>query len=406
MGVTVINKTVCVTGTVPGLSRREAEQKLRDAGAHTVSSVTKNTHLLITGGGVGEVKVAKAEKLGVVVIPWQDVALDGVGDEAPVSAAAPPPKVLAARQVAPMLAVGGTLSETDDTWVYEIKWDGVRAVATIQDGAVAIQSRSAKTDLAKRFPDVASTLTDFPDCVLDGEMVVLTEDEIGGSFNKIARHSTSGSATFIVFDVIECQGQDLRQMHFGQRRELLEAIVSEDTNRIAKSPIWEDGDTLMAHVVDNGLEGIVAKPLNSTYREGHRGPWMKIKVRLSQEFVVVGYKPGTGHIADTMGALLLAVNDEHGQLVMCGAVGTGFEKPERYEIQRKLDAIADIGTEQDVAMTDKERRELARENAVWVEPQYVVQVEFQRWTNDDRLWHPSFQGFRDDKEPADVVREA
>jgi bifunctional non-homologous end joining protein LigD len=160
-------------------------------------------------------------------------------------------------------------------------------------------------------------------------------------------------------------------------------------------------------VRDKGLEGIVAKRLDSTYREGHRGPsWLKLKVRCQQEFVVVGYKPGDGKFKGTMGALLLAVYDQlAGGFKLCGAAGTGFKEAQRYEIQAVLDEIADPDAEQDVAMTAAERRELAREGAVWVTPQVVAQVEFQRWTEDDRLWHPSFQGFRDDKEPRDVVRE-
>lgn len=404
MGVSVAQKTVCVTGTVPGMSREQANAKLREAGAHTVGTVTKNTHLLVIGAGVGPRKMEKAEALGVAVVPWEDVQFDGGGDEAPVSRAAPPPKILAAKQVAPMLCAKAELADTrTGDWAYEIKWDGIRAVATIQNGAVAIQSRSAKTDLTARFPDVASVLRGYPDCVLDGEMVVLTEEEIGGSFGQIALHSRSGSATFVVFDVIECQGQDLRQMRFSQRRELLETIVSEDTNRIAKSPIWQDGDALMQHVVKHGIEGIVAKPLESTYREGARGPWAKIKVRLSQEFVVVGYTPATGQFVGGVGALMLAAHDDDGQLVMCGAAGTGLTKAQRFGFVEEFHALENPDTEQEVAMTAAERRQLVRENAVWMHPTLVAQVEFQRWTDDGRLWHPAFLGFRDDKEPSQVL---
>lgn len=412
MGVSVVNKTVCVTGEVPGLSRDQANARLREAGAHTVSTVTKNTHLLITGGRVGPRKIEKAETLGVAVVPWEDVSFDGTGDEAPVSRAAPPPKVLAARQVAPMLCAKAELEDTlKGSWAYEIKWDGIRAVATIQDGSVSIQSRSAKTDLTVRFPDVAAALTfvdedghrAFPDCVLDGEMVVLTEEEIGGSFGQIAKHSESGAATFVVFDVIECQGQDLRHLTFAQRRDLLETIVSEDTNRIAKSPLWDDGEALMAHVVKHGIEGIVAKPLESTYREGSRGPWAKIKVRLSQEFVVVGYTYAEGQFTGGVGALMLAAHDENGQLVMCGAAGTGLTKEQRYQFVDDFAPFENPAVEDTVAMTDKERRQLRRENAVWMTPELVVQVQFQRWTDDGRLWHPAFIGFRDDKDATDVT---
>lgn len=404
MGVSILNKTVCVTGEVPGLSRDQANAKLREAGAHTVGTVTKNTHLLIIGARVGPRKMEKAETLGVAVVPWEDVSFDGTGDEAPVSKAAPPPKILAAKQIAPMLCSKADLADTrSGSWVYEIKWDGIRAVATIQDGAVSIQSRSAKQDLTVRFPDVASLLASYPDCVLDGEMVVLTEEEIGGSFGQIAKHSESGSATFVVFDVIECQGQNLRQMKFSQRRELLETILSEDTDRIAKSPLWDDGEALMAHVVAHGIEGIVAKPLESTYREGARGPWAKIKVRLRQEFVVVGYTPADGQFAGGVGALMLAAHNEYGDLVMVGAAGTGLTKEQRYQFVNDFRPLEDPETEANVAMSATEQRQLAREKAVWMTPTLVAEVEFQRWTDDGRLWHPAFKGFREDKEAHEVV---
>jgi ATP-dependent DNA ligase len=236
VSVNVKDKTVCVTGTIPGLSRIQANAKLQEAGAHTVGSVTKNTHLLITGAGVGAVKVAKAEKLGVIVVPWEDVAWDGNGDDV-VSAAAPPPKTLAHRQVQPMLAQGGELADTaSGEWAFEIKWDGVRAVAHIEDHAVGIQSRSAKTDLAKRFPTIAAALTGFVDCVLDGEIVVLESEDSGGSFQMLANHANSGSARFVVFDVIECQGHDLRMMPFRERRDLLETLI-QSNDVIALSPV-------------------------------------------------------------------------------------------------------------------------------------------------------------------------
>jgi bifunctional non-homologous end joining protein LigD len=414
MGVTVVNKTVCVTGEVPGLSRAGANKKLQEAGAHTVSTVTRNTHMLVTGAKVGPRKIENAEKLGVAIVPWEDIAWDGNGDEPVLIAQAPAPKALSFIQVQPMKAVSGDLADTlGGEWLYEIKWDGNRAVAHVENGAVAIQSGSAKTDFAKRYPRIAEALAEWSlerpamgAVVLDGEIIVPEEE--GGSFQALANwQANSGSAVFVVFDVLECGGRNLRQLPFSERRDLMEAMIPEGGSHVILSPTWEDGQALLDHAVERGLEGIMAKPLNSTYREGHRGPWMKLKVRCSQEFAVLGYTPGSGHVEGGIGALILGYHDDTaGGFVLCGEAGTGYTKQQRFQIREALDQTADPDAEQDVAMEAKYRRKLQREGAVWVKPTLVAQVEFQRWTNDERLWHPSFQGFREDKEPHEARREA
>lgn len=412
MGVVVTNKTVCVTGKIPGHSRATANKELQQAGAHTVGTVTKNTHMLITGADVGPRKIENAEKLGVAIVPWSDIAWDGVGDEPVLHEKAPEPKALAFAQVEPMLAVKGELADTaSGEWVYEIKWDGNRAVAHVDGDAVAIQSRSAKSDYTKRFPTVATALAawsaerpNMGPVILDGEIIVPSKDG-GGSFQALANHSNSHAAVFIVFDVIECGGRNLRQVHFRDRRDLLETMIPDDPGSVIRiSPIWEDGETLLAHAQEHGLEGIMAKPLNSTYREHARGPWMKLKVRLAQEFVVLGYCPAGGQFEGGIGALILGYYSElAGGFVLCGEAGTGYTREQRFAFRDMLDAMADPTAEQNVAATDQQRRELEREGAVWVRPELVAQVEFQRWTEDGRLWHPSFQGFRDDKDPVDVI---
>lgn len=415
MGVTVVNKTVCVTGTVPGLSRPQANAKLQQAGAHTVSTVTKNTHMLVTGAGVGPRKIENAEKLGVAIVAWEDIAWDGVGDEPVLTEKAPAPKALAFTQVQPMKAVGGDLADTlNGEWLYEIKWDGNRAVAHVEDGAVAIQSGSAKTDFAKRYPKIAAALAEWSAerpamgaVILDGEIIVPEEE--GGSFQALANwQANSGSAVFVVFDVLECGGKNLRQLPFSERRDLMETMIPDGGTHVTLSPTWDDGQSLLDYAIERGLEGIMAKPLSSTYREGHRGPWMKLKVRCEQEFAVLGYTPGSGHVEGGIGALILGYFNPGacGGYVLCGEAGTGYTKPQRFQIREALDQTADPDAVNDVAMEDKYRRKLEREGAVWVTPTLVAQIAFQRWTNDERLWHPSFLGFREDKEPHEARREA
>jgi len=368
--------------------------------------------MLITGAGVGPRKIENAEKLGVAIVPWGDIAWDGNGDEVVLHEKAPEPKALAFMQIEPMLAVKGDLADTlTGDWVYEIKFDGNRAVAHVDGDAVAIQSRSAKSDYTKRFPTVAAALAKWSaerpnmgPVILDGEIIVPSSDG-GGSFQALANHANSNAAIFIVFDVIECGGHNLRLKHFSERRELLETMIPDAPGEVITiSPVWEDGQMLLEHAVKVGLEGIMAKPLSSVYREHARGPWMKLKVRLTQEFVVLGYCPAEGQFAGGVGALILGFYDETaGGFRLCGEAGTGFTKVQRFEFAEMFAGMADPDASENVAMTDKERRELAREGAVWVRPELVAQVEFQRWTEDGRLWHPAFQGFRDDKEPTDVT---
>jgi bifunctional non-homologous end joining protein LigD len=165
------------------------------------------------------------------------------------------------------------------------------------------------------------------------------------------------------------------------------------------SPIFADGPTTVAAADEAGLEGVVAKRRSSRYRPGRRSPdWIKVPFIRTQEVVIVGYQPGEGRRAGTIGALLLAVNGPDGQLHFAGGVGTGFTDAALRALHRTLEPLR-----RTAPPLSGVPREHARRRAVWVEPSLVGEVAYRTWTPDGRLRHPSWRGLRPDKAPADVT---
>lgn len=275
-------------------------------------------------------------------------------------------------------------------WTFEVKWDGVRCVALVQDGQVTMQSRSGKSDYALRFGHVALELEELPDCVLDGELV--TFDGNGRTFG-LARGV--GPAAYVIFDVIEYEGQSMRWMRIEQRRTLLAGVLQHAQGRsVTQSPVFKDGEALMAHVMENGLEGIVAKRDRSGYEDGKRSPaWLKVKVRPEQEFVVCGWTDGKGARVGTVGGLVLGYWAA-GELHYAGRVGC------RTDMNAAVRAAMRPTERCPFGKVPKEERD-----AHWLMPELVVQVAFQRWTDDGRLWHPICRGLRGDKLASDVTKE-
>lgn len=231
----VAGRRVVVTGKIAGESRETAETKLREAGAIVQGSVGKNTDLLITGAAVGASKMKKAYDLGVMAIPWEQA----FGTN-PVIGVMPPPRepAPAVRVWAPMLAKAGTLPEDGEKWLYEVKWDGYRGIATVKGGSVMIQSRSGKSDLTAQFPEVANELAMLDDCVLDGELVAI--DAAGEStFETLHRNQGTSATRYIVFDVLEVKGSRVTGMTLTARRELLAKVLEpwiEGPRAVGQSP--------------------------------------------------------------------------------------------------------------------------------------------------------------------------
>jgi bifunctional non-homologous end joining protein LigD len=305
------------------------------------------------------------------------------------------------RGYAPMLA---TLSEEvprGPGWLFEVKWDGYRAIATVRGGEAVLTSRRGN-DLTGRFPTVARALgraTRSPDCVLDGEVCAL-DGEGRSSFSVMQQGS--GPVVFYAFDVLEVDGEPLLDLPLRTRRERLEGLLDHRNTTVRLSEAFEDGDALYQAAEQQRLEGIVAKKADSRYQPGKRTrDWLKVKTHGKQEFVIAGYTKGRGRREGRLGSLVLAVHRD-GELRYVGNCGTGFTDD---EIDRLLTKLRPLEREAAPFSVVPKMPRVRREDVVWAEPELVCEVEFAEWTHDGRLRAPSYQGLREDKSAAEVRRE-
>jgi bifunctional non-homologous end joining protein LigD len=310
----------------------------------------------------------------------------------------------------PMLATPGELPEDDDAWGYEFKWDGVRAVAAVRAGVLELRSRKGD-DITVRYPELARVpdVLAGHDVVVDGEIVLMDEagvPDFGALQNRMHRTGPEVPAmaaarpvTFLVFDLLADDGEDLTALPYSQRRERLDALNPSGHRWVSTPWFRGSGGDVRAASRENGLEGVVAKRLDSPYRPGVRSPeWRKVKNVRAQSVVVGGWRPGQGRRAGGVGSLLFGVHDDEGRLVYAGHVGTGFTQQDL----RDLEVL--FTPRRSSPFADPLPREVTKD-AHWVEPTLVGEVAYAVWTADGRLRHPSWRGLRDDLEPDDVVIE-
>lgn len=321
--------------------------------------------------------------------------------------------VLAGRTIAPMKAAPGELP-TGDGWIYELKWDGMRGVVFIEDGELRVQTTNL-LDATVSFPELqvlAEELAHFDSVVLDGELVAF--DGAGNpSFSQMqqrmhvgdpadaARRSHAVPVVFVAFDLLHLNGNDMFDLPFSKRRELLEQILG-DSETWRVSPIWTtEPENLLDVVIERHLEGIVAKRSESLYRPGKRSQqWRKIKPRRRQEFVVGGWLSGEGNRANRAGSVLVGYHDDTG-LRYAGRVGSGFTATELDEWSTLLGERAIDSSPFVDPVPPKPGR-----SQHWVQPELVIEVAFSDWGGDDmHLRHPSYLGRRIDKNAGEVVRE-
>ncbi len=300
----------------------------------------------------------------------------------------------------PMLATSSDTLPSGDGWVYEPKWDGYRAIVTVSGGEVTLTSRNGN-DLSERFREVARVATlgiGSSDAVLDGEICAL--DEQGRSRFSLLQEG-AGTLALVLFDLLELDSEPLLEEPLRERRKRLEGIVRPG-GQVLVSPQFDDGDALLAAARAQELEGVVAKRLDSRYRPGRRSAdWHKVKLRQTQEVVVVGYTRGQGRRSGGFGALVVAVHDAGG-LRWAGNVGTGFDDSEIERLRRLLKPLErETGALAEVPKMPRVRRA----DVVWVEPRLVAEVEFAEWTREGRLRAPVYVQLREDKTARDVRRE-
>jgi bifunctional non-homologous end joining protein LigD len=296
----------------------------------------------------------------------------------------------------PMLATAGELPppEEDALWGYEFKWDGVRAVAAVRGGALGLTSRKG-TDITVRYPEVGRLPDGLAghDAVLDGEIVAMDENgrpDFGALQNRmhrtgpeVGRMAAAMPVTYLVFDLLSWDGEDLLARPYAERRERLDALGVAGHRWVATPWFRGGGAGVRAASEENGLEGVVAKRLTSPYRPGLRSPdWRKVKNVRTQSVVVGGWRPGQGRRAGGVGSLLFGVPDGEGNLVYAGHVGTGFSDQDLKDLKRMFTARSTSPFHGTLP------REVTRD-AHWVEPDLVGEVAYAVWTADGRLRHPS-----------------
>jgi bifunctional non-homologous end joining protein LigD len=301
-------------------------------------------------------------------------------------------------------------------WAVEMKWDGVRALAFIEHGLLRLVSRTGK-DISATYPDLAGlgpavAAAAGGQALLDGEVVAFTDGRPDFEALQPRMHVASADAafrlsatipvTYLAFDALQADGVRLTPLSYLERREVLSTLISNGPRWLAPPNFpGPDLDAVRAASVANGLEGVVAKRLDSVYEPGARpGSWLKVKNQLSQEVVVAGWKPGQGNRTGLVGSLLVGVRSSSGALLYAGHVGTGFSDSVLRMLTRLLEPLRRPGSPFDGPVP----AEYAGP-AVWVEPRLVIEVTFDRWTRAGRMRAPAYRGLRDDKDPADVVRE-
>jgi bifunctional non-homologous end joining protein LigD len=300
----------------------------------------------------------------------------------------------------PMLASVAASVPQGEGWLYELKWDGYRALGSVKGGEASLTSRTGQ-DLTERFKKVAQAMVRAlrtTECVVDGEVCAL--DPAGRpSFQEMQRGGSE--LRYMLFDLLEIEGEPLLDQPLHERRRRLEQLIAPHRGVVVMSESFPDGDALLAAAVENGMEGVMAKRADSRYRPGARSPdWMKVKARSRQEFVVAGYTRGTGSRA-RLGALVLGVVQEGG-LQWAGNVGSGFTEA---EIDRLLEKLRPIQSENTPLDEVPKMPRVSAKDVVWVEPRLVCEVAFSEWTTDGRLRAPVYMGLRDDKPAPTVVRE-
>ncbi|MEV5834225.1 non-homologous end-joining DNA ligase [Nocardia sp. NPDC052112] len=305
---------------------------------------------------------------------------------------------------AAMLAMAGALPGDSDRWGYEVKFDGIRAIGYV-DRELRLISRN-DNDISAAWPELADIAPGNPRFVVDGEVVTFTADgrtsfealqprmhQRNPAMIRALRKSIP--ATYLIFDLLHIGDRSLIELAYEQRRQLLEQLGMRGQHWRVPPRLHGDGADVLAESRRLGLEGILCKRLDSPYLPGRRSPlWTKVKNMRDQEVVIVGWRPGIGRRAGTIGSLLMAVHDDSGKLVYIGNVGTGFTQSTLADLQSELRPLQRNTPSVTADVPD----------AIWTTPTLVGEVTFTEWTGDGRLRHPSWRGLRPDKSPTEITR--
>ncbi len=298
--------------------------------------------------------------------------------------------------IKPMLAKERDNAFDDDDWLFEIKWDGYRAISEIKDGEVSMYSRNGLI-FNNSYPVVANALKKIKQhAVLDGEIVILNE-EGKSDFQKLQHYedNTHYPICYYVFDILSLNGEDTCELPLTDRKKLLKQLIKKNAVIKYSDHIAGKGKSFFNIAGKQGLEGIMAKKADSEYHKGIRtSDWLKIKHHKSDEVIIVGFTKPTG-ARKHFGALVLAIRNENG-LQYAGHTGSGFTDN---DLKAVYDKLAPLQT------TSSPFKEKVKTNmpVTWVKTKYVCEVKFTEWTNDGKMRHPIFLRMREDKSVKDIV---
>jgi bifunctional non-homologous end joining protein LigD len=303
-----------------------------------------------------------------------------------------------------MLATASDTLPRGTGWAYEFKWDGVRALVDVSDGAVRLFSRRGN-EITIAYPELVAMFTGTEDALLDGEIVAFVEgrpsfEALQARMHVRARAEARRLAeqipvTFVAFDVLRRYGVDLTARPYSERRATLERWAADGGGACTLSPSFDDGEATEAVARESGLEGVVAKRADSRYRAGVRSrDWLKVRFVRTGDFVVIGWEaPATE--PENLSSLVLAMTTPSG-LVFAGKAGSGLTGRTAAALYRRLQR-------RDDCPVDPPPPGSPGRVTRWVEPEVVVEVEYTIWTSEGRLRHPVFRRLRDDKTADEAV---
>ena len=298
--------------------------------------------------------------------------------------------------VRPMLATLVDQPFDREGWIFEMKWDGYRAIAEVEDGKVELYSRKGNSFASTYKPIVEALKSVQHDLVLDGEVIALKDGR--PDFHTLQQYKESPAPLqYAIFDLLWVDGEDLRNLPLVERKARLKKVIPEHPQLLVSEHIETKGKAFFKKMQQAHIEGMLAKDGQSRYVDGARSKsWLKVKTSMEQEAIIVGYTEPRGS-RKSLGALVLAVHID-GKLAYIGHSGGGFTGKELTELCKTLSKIK---TEKS-PLTEKVP---INSPITWVKPKYVCQVRFSEWTPDGRMRHPIYAGLREDKKPAEVIKE-
>jgi DNA ligase D-like protein (predicted ligase)/DNA ligase D-like protein (predicted 3'-phosphoesterase) len=309
------------------------------------------------------------------------------------------------RAYKPMLARLAPMPFSNKDWIYEIKWDGFRAIAYVNK-ELSLRSRNRK-ELKSNFPEIEELKQLSQNVVLDGEIVIVKEGKPdfqallergkASSLIDVDVQSRRSPAVYIVFDILEKDGKSLVSLPLTERKAILKQSVKEGQHVLLSDFVEEEGEAYYTAALEKGLEGIMAKKKGSIYEQGIRsGNWLKIKKLQTCDCVILGYTLGTGVRRETFGALLLGLYDKESKPVYMGKVGTGFSHDSLVALFKTFQTLKTPEAPFKVDVPAK---------ITWLKPELVCEVSYQVVTKDGRLRMSRFRGLRADKSPSECTVE-